>query len=70
MPLLEILDVLADTDNWMNWSKFFGPVSGNEAKRLDSRERSLTTAFCYGCDLGPTQTERCLKGFDRKQSLS
>jgi TnpA family transposase len=67
MPLFEILDVLTDTDKWVNWSRFFGPVSGNEPKRQDWRERSLSTAFCYGCDLGPAQTERCLPGFDRKQ---
>jgi len=67
MPLFEILDVLTDTDNWVNWSRFFGPVSGNEPKRQDWRERTLSAAFCYGCDLGPAQTERCLPGFDRKQ---
>src|SRR5262245_7661851 len=23
--------------------------------------------FCYGCNLGPSQTARCLKGVDRRQ---
>jgi hypothetical protein len=67
MPLLEILDVLVDTDNWLAWSRLFGPISENDPKRADSRARSLSTTFCYGCDLGPSQTERCLKGFDRRQ---
>ena len=31
------------------------------------RERYLITTFCYGCNLGPTQTARSIKGLDRRQ---
>ena len=27
----------------------------------------ITTLFCYGCNLGPTQTARSIKGFSRRQ---
>src|SRR5208283_839237 len=27
----------------------------------------LITTFCYGCNLGPTQTARSIKGLDRRQ---
>ena len=27
----------------------------------------MTTLFCYGCNVGPTQTARSIKGFSRKQ---
>ena len=29
--------------------------------------RVITTLFCYGCNLGPTQTARSVKGFSRRQ---
>lgn len=27
----------------------------------------MATLFCYGCNIGPTQTARCIDGFSRKQ---
>ncbi|WP_368784346.1 Tn3 family transposase, partial [Acinetobacter baumannii] len=50
----------------MNWTRFFGPVSGHEAKIDHPSERYITTSFCYGCNLGPTQTARSLGNIDRK----
>lgn len=64
---VNILDVLADTENWLGWTRFFGPISGHDAKVESSRDRYVATAFCYGCNLGPSQTARCLEGFDRRQ---
>ena len=64
---VNILDVLTDTDTWLHWSQFFSPLSG-QATRLDTaRARYITTAFCYGCNLGPTQTAQALQTFDRRQ---
>jgi TnpA family transposase len=65
MEQIEILDALVDTEHWLNWTRFFGPLSGHEAKLDRPRERYVVTAFCYGCDLGPTQTARSLRGLDR-----
>jgi hypothetical protein len=31
------------------------------------RERFMITTFCYGFNLGPTQTTRSIKGLDRRQ---
>ncbi len=64
---LDILDVLVDTENWLNWTRFFGPISGHGAKIDASRARYVATAFCYGCNLGPSQTARSLEGYDRRQ---
>ncbi len=64
---LDILDVLVDTENWLNWTRFFGPISGHDAKIDASRARYVATAFCYGCNLGPSQTARSLEGYDRRQ---
>ena len=62
-----ILDALADTERWLNWTSRFGPLSGYEAKIKNPRERYVTASFCYGCGLGPTQTARSLDGLDRRQ---
>jgi TnpA family transposase len=66
---INILDVLADTERWLNWTRFFGPLSGYESRVDDPRPRYVTTAFCYGCNMGPTQTARSLNGLglDRRQ---
>jgi len=45
----------------------FGPLFGFEPKLRHPRERYLTTTFCYGCNLGPTQLVRSILGLDRKQ---
>ncbi|TDQ45009.1 Tn3 family transposase [Permianibacter aggregans] len=62
-----ILDVLAETERWLDLHKCFGPLSGFEAKIDDPRKRFITTLFCYGCNLGPSQTARSVKGLSRKQ---
>jgi len=62
-----ILDVLRTTSYWLNWTAPFGPVSGHASKLDDALRRYLVTVFCYGCNLGPTQTARGIAGLDRKQ---
>ncbi len=64
---MSILDVLADTENWLHWTRVFGPLSGHNSKIENPRPRYVTTVFCYGCGLGPTQTARSLKILDRRQ---
>lgn len=67
LPPINIVDILADTDHWLDWTKHFGPLSGFEAKIENPRARYIATTFCYGCNLGPTQTARSMKGLDRRQ---
>jgi TnpA family transposase len=66
MTPVGILEALAETEHWLGWTRYFGPLSGFEAKLERPRERYLATAFCYGCGLGPTQAARSLKGLDRR----
>jgi TnpA family transposase len=47
--------------------RFFGPLSGLETKLDHPRERYLLASFCYGCNLGPSQTARSVQGTDRRQ---
>lgn len=64
---VNILDVLADTEGWLNWTRFFGPLSGHEDKLDNPVVRYVTAVFSYGCNLGPSQTARSLTGADRRQ---
>jgi TnpA family transposase len=67
MEQTPILDALADTENLLHWTRFFGPLSGLETKLEQPRERYLLASFCYGCNLGPSQTARSVQGADRRQ---
>jgi TnpA family transposase len=67
MPECNIVDVLTDTEHWLNWTAAFGPLSGFESRLASPCQRYVTTTFCYGCYLGPTQTARSLKDVDRFQ---
>ena len=40
---VEILDALSDTEHWFNWTRFFGPLSGVDAKLKRPR----------GAEIGP-----------------
>jgi Tn3 transposase DDE domain len=51
MPQVDILDALIDTEHWLNWTRFFGPISGLDAKIKHPRERYVLVTFCYGCNL-------------------
>jgi hypothetical protein len=66
MPECSIVDVLTDTEHWLNWTAAFGPLSGLESRLVSPRQRSITTTFCYGCYLGPTQTARSVASVDRR----
>jgi len=63
---INIIDALIDTEYWLRWTRHFGPLSGFEAKLDNPAERYLVTAFCYGCNLGPSQTARAMTGVDRR----
>jgi hypothetical protein len=67
MPQENILDMLTDTEHWLHWTSPIGPISGHETKLGDAVERYLTTVFCYGTLMGPSQAARSLDGLDRRQ---
>lgn len=67
LPECNIVDVLTDTEHWLNWTAAFGPLSGFESRLASPQQRYVTATFCYGCYLGPTQTARSVKTLDRFQ---
>lgn len=67
MPTKSIVDAIIDVENWLNLSVNFKPLSGYQTKIPNYPERFVTTSFSYGCNVGPTQAERSLLKFTRKQ---
>lgn len=63
---VNILDVITDTNYWLDWTKYFGLLSGHEAKIDNPNARYILSTFCYGCNIGPTQTVRSLEELTRK----
>ena len=67
MPVATIVDIMIDVERWIRLSNHFKPLSGKESKIKDYASRFVATSLSYGCNMGPTQTERCLPAFSRKQ---
>nr|WP_289113913.1 Tn3 family transposase [uncultured Halomonas sp.] len=67
LPEKNILDILVEAEKWLGLHKRFGPLSGFEGKLDDPRTRFVSTLFCYGCNLGPTQTARSITTLNRRQ---
>lgn len=67
LPETSIVDVLVDATSWVDLSKHFKPLAGTEPRIRDLHHRVVTTLFCYGCNLGPVQTARSVRGFSRRQ---
>ncbi len=67
MEAISIVDVLTDVARWLELHKHFRPLAGTDSRLEDLRTRVITTLFCYGCNLGPVQTARSIKGLSRRQ---
>ena len=67
MPTLSILDLLVESEKWLDLHEMFGPPSGEKSRLSDPRKRFIATLFCYGCNLGPSQVARSVRGLSRKQ---
>ncbi len=62
MPERSVIEILCDVAHWTGWTRHFGPLSGSDAKIDQPNERYVLTAFTYGCNLGPAQAARHLRG--------
>jgi len=62
-----IVDILVETVKWLGIDKHFKPLSGRQPKMSDHLRRVVVTVFCYGCNLGASQTSRSIRDFSRKQ---
>ncbi|MBI3605665.1 MAG: Tn3 family transposase [Nitrospirae bacterium] len=57
-----LLDILCNVEHWVNWTRHFGPLSGSDPKLKNPVERYILTSFAYGCNLGPNQAARPMRG--------
>lgn len=67
MAPIGILQLLKHTEAWLGLHKHFHHLSGNKSRIKDYPERFVSTLFCYGSLMGPTQAARSIKGISRKQ---
>jgi TnpA family transposase len=67
MAQTTIVDILVEMTKWLGVERHFKPLSGTEPRIDDLLRRVVLTLFCYGCNLGPTDTARCIRGMSRKQ---
>jgi TnpA family transposase len=70
MPERNLLDILANVVHYTNWPRHFGPLSGSDPKLDRPEERYILTTFAHGCNLGPTQAARHLRGAVSAHTLS
>ncbi|MEM1369398.1 MAG: Tn3 family transposase, partial [Cyanobacteria bacterium P01_H01_bin.15] len=70
MPEHTMLDILCNVEHWTHWTRHFGPLSGTEPKFTDAKGRYILTTFAYGCNLGPNQTARHVRGQTTAHQLS
>lgn len=65
-----VIDVLCNVAHWTGWNRHFGPLSGSDPKIENPGERYILTTFTYGCNLGPAQASRHLRGTVTPHMLS
>ena len=70
MPERNLLDILSNVQFYTNWMRHFGPLSGSDPKLERPVERYLLTLFTYGCNLGPAQAARHMRGVASEHTLS
>lgn len=69
-PERNLIDILRNVDYWTNFTRHFGPMSGSDPKLERATERYLLTSFTYGCNLGPTQAARHMRGIVTAKEIS
>ncbi len=70
MPVSSIIDILWDVHCWTGFTRHFGPMSGSDPKLDDPPSRYVVTTFTYGCNLGPAQAARHMRGAVSAHQLS
>jgi TnpA family transposase len=61
LPERSILEILCNTQHWVNWTRHFSPISGSDPKLENAIEKYILLTFTYGSNLGPVQVSKHLK---------
>ena len=70
LPVRNVVDILSYVEHYTNWVRHFGPLSGADPKIDKPVERYILTTFSYGCNLGPAQAARHMRGTVTPHQLS
>jgi TnpA family transposase len=70
LPERNVIDILANVEHYTGWARHYGPLSGSDPKLERAVERYILTAFAYGCNLGPMQAARHMRGTVTPHMLS
>lgn len=62
-----ILDIIAHVAKALHFEDFIKPISGHDPKIVDLLEHIIAALFCYGCNLGATETAKSIRSISRKQ---
>ncbi len=57
MKEVHLLDILCRTDQRLNWSSHFGPLSGADPKMKEARAHHILTVFAYASNLAGASEE-------------
>ncbi|RTL47062.1 MAG: Tn3 family transposase [Burkholderiales bacterium] len=60
MPSRHLLDVLQNIDHWTDFTRHFGPLSGDDPKIRNARARYLVISWARGTGMGVVQASRHL----------
>ncbi|BDD02359.1 Tn3 family transposase [Persicobacter psychrovividus] len=55
---VSLLDLLHQGNQWTDYTQYFQPVSGNEAKSSQNKLHQIYTLFAFGSNLGAYQTAK------------
>ncbi|NHN33221.1 Tn3 family transposase [Paenibacillus agricola] len=70
LPDRNIIEILCNVEHWLQWTRYFGPLSGSDPKLENPVERYIILSFGYGCNLGPAQTSKHMRGLVTQHMLS
>ena len=59
---VNLLDILTDTELWLNWTQYFRLLSGHDSKIQDSVSRYLAATFCAEHDTGAKHRPSAVAG--------
>ena len=62
LPERSLLDILCNTEHWLNWTRHFGPASGAEPKLEKPMERYIFTTFGMGAISVPIKPHATREG--------
>jgi len=61
MPERSLLEILSNTQHWINWTRHFQHAAGTTPKLADPEMRYVIVTFTWGTNLGPAQGARHIK---------